>query len=586
MTLHQLLKNRVSYAKSFTKDFIDEVKRSLGDYECKNDEIVKKSGDHNKHDWHKRYEFPIPYIYSTHESMLSSLYESMPELVLTDKGRKDEEKANLIKSIYRYLYDKLDLEQFLVDSAWWYLLVGFTSSYQTYKVEIDHEEPAIGVDGLPLLDEKGNLVTRPIYKYHDPIAVVDDPQKTYFAPESVFSNDAEGVPYIVREKMMAVEDIKAIYGVDVEPDEEIDIEVADKKTSEDKDDLKRAKVWFYEGRISAGSIDKNDEHLEKLGKVTSGVNYYIVLTADKMLHAEQREKHCAISRWFNPPTKFFGFGLGKTLRSYQKEMSIRRGQQVRYADLYAFPWLMTTAQTEIDQKAMLDVYKRTPLVYNGSSPAYLVPPTMPATLIDADNIARSDAQFVSGTLDLSKGAQETNTVKTATGQQLFAQSQDRRIQRVRASLGKYFRQVVVNLLEEVRKNWDEEKIISITDDDGNVQEVTVTKADIADIDFDTDIDIQLTSISMNKDTVAQRSIDLYDKVKDDPFVDRKKVFMKMLKDGYNVKNPERYMLDEGMEGTQPVQQIVDDGAEQQTGSDQFMGQQMAPDPQKKPNGYQ
>lgn len=596
MTLHQFLKNRVAYAKSFSKAFRDEVTQCIKDYECDADEMMKRQGSYDKLDVKRRYVFPIPYIYSTHESMLASLFEKAPELIMTGKGAKDETKANLLRSIYEYLYDKLDLEQFLIDSAWWFLLIGFTSSYQAYKIEISGEVPAQGVDGQPLLDEDGNPVTQPTYAYHDPIAVVDDPFKCYFAPDSKFSNDAEGVPYIVREQRMETEEIEKIYGIAVEADQEIDVAAASKKTEEERDDLKRATVYLYEGKISPAQVDDLPSLVqveEQFGiTIQPDTTYYVALASEKILHIEEKTKHCALARWFATPNKFFGFGLGKTLRTYQNEMSIRRGQQVRYADLHANPWLMLDAKTQVDQKAIMDVYKRTPLTYNGQPPSYLVPPTMPSTMTDADNIARSDAQFVSGTLDLSKGAQETNTVKTATGQQLFAKSQDRRTEKVRAALGKYFRQVVINLFEEARDNWDDGKVITITDEDGNGVEMGVDKAELRDIDFDTDIDIQLSNIAMNDDTIAQRAIDLYDKVKDDPFVDRKEIFNYMLKTGYKIKNPDKYALKQDEVGTQQTQQDGTAPGEQQEGGqpdqetgESLLGNQMAPNPLQKPDGY-
>ncbi len=99
-------------------------------------------------------------------------------------------------------------------------------------------------------------------------------------------------------------------------------------------------------------------------------------------------------------------------------------------------------------------------------------------------------------------------------------------------------------------------------DEGEVVDVVINKDVLSTIDFDTDIDIQLDTITVNKDTMASRSIELYDKVKDDPQVDRRKVFAKMLKEGFNIKNPDLYMLDPEAVGTQPVQDIAGANVEQ------------------------
>ena len=238
-------------------------------------------------------------------------------------------------------------------------------------------------------------------------------------------------------------------------------------------------------------------------------------------------------------------------------MSIRRGQQVRYADLYAYPWLAVDGQTKVDQNALQDVLKRKPLVFNGNPPFYLTPPVMNDTLIKADEISRSDAQFISGTLDLSKGAQESNTVKTATGQTLFAQSQDKRIQKARKALGKYFKYVMKNLFELCRDNWEDEKVITITDEEGNEVNYEVSGETLKNINFDTDIDFQLENITINKEILQERAIAMYDKVKDDPLVDRRKVFKFMVKEGFLKKNPEDFMLPEGEEGSQPTKEQAD-----------------------------
>jgi hypothetical protein len=241
-------------------------------------------------------------------------------------------------------------------------------------------------------------------------------------------------------------------------------------------------------------------------------------------------------------------------------MSIRRGQQVRYADLYAFPWLTIEAGTQLDPNALQDVQKRKPLVYTGTPPQFIVPPTMPATIVNADQIARSDAQFISGTLDLSKGAQETNTVKTATGQQLFAQSADKRINKARKALGKFFKYSVINLFKLCADNWEEGKIITITDEEGMTNDIPVDLEMLKTVDFDTDIDISLDNIMVNENTLAERAIALYDKIKDDPMVDRQAIFVDfLLKKGFRIKNPEKYItqkppMGEGMEGMPPMPQ--------------------------------
>lgn len=579
MALLDFLNTRFSVAKTFTKEkYINEVKKCIEDYKCEKEDGTNKV--HNKHiKTSSRYDLVIPYIYSTHESILSSVFEKGVELVISDKGTQDEMKALAIRAIYEYLRDKLDLDTFYGQSAWWYLLCGFVSSHQFYDVEIKGQAPVMGQNGLPLTDEMGMPVTTPIYTWNDPKTVVDNPHKTYFAPDSEFQIDGSLIPYVFREKLMDKEDLEEKYQLEdgsIEATEELEVGV-DYKDSKTNEDLKRVSCRYYCGTIP-------DEFKEEIAEYDPKAEYYITFVSNKILNVSLSDKKTTISRWFAPPTDFFGFGLGKTLRSSQKEMSLRRQQQIRYADQYAFPWLAVDATTKIDQRALHDITKREPLVYTEKPPQFLVPPTTPQTLTDMDAMARSDAQFISGTLDLSKGAQESNTVKTATGQQLFAQSQDKRINKIRIDLGAYFRQVVINLFALARDNWDEKKVLTVAGDEGDVVEVNVTQELLQSINLDTDIDIQLDTISNNKDTIAERVIALYDKVKDDPQVDRRKVFAKMLKEGFQIKNPETYMLAPEAVGTQPTQGDTTQPTDMGTtpGKMPMMGNEMAPDPQANP----
>ena len=570
MALLDLLNKRYKAAKSFTEKHQKEVVKCIEDYKC---EKTEDTGVYNKHLKADRYDFVIPYIFSTHESMLASVFEKGVELVISDKGAQDEMKALGIKATYEYLRDKLDLDTFYTTSAWWYLLVGFVSSHEYYDVEIKGQAPVLMDDGTPMLDELGMPITTPIYEWNDPRVEVDDPAKVYFSPDSEFSINAEKVTGIVREKLMTKDEVVEMYGAtDVEATDRLE---TGSKADEKDDDLQRVSVRYYcmeVPREFAAEIENYDEEQE----------YYITATASKILNVAVNDKKTTLARWFAPPTDFFGFGLGKTLRSSQREMSLRRQQQMRYGDLYAFPWLAVDASTKVDQRSLNDVTRRTPLVYTERPPQFLVPPPPPQVLSDLDNLSRSDAQFISGTLDLSKGAQESNTVKTATGQQLFAQSQDKRINKIRIELGAYYRQVVINLMKLARDNWDDEKILKVAGDEGEVQEIPITKELMESIDFDTDIDIQLDTISVNKDTAAQRVIELYDKVKDDPQVDRKKVFNKMLKEGFQIKSPESYSLQPGQEGTQPTAEPMNTAEALPGAQDQLLGNEMAPTPSDTP----
>jgi hypothetical protein len=542
MTLLELLNNRYSIAKSFSKNFHADVKKFLEDYdpgEGYQPILNKKTAVQDKHLAVNKLDIKIPYIFATHESMIAALFEKMPEIIISGRSGENTEKAEILKALYLYLEDKLDLDEFLANSAWWLLLVGFVMAKIDYKIEVEEYVPQLDSEGMPMLDEMGEEVTIPKYAYHDPVVSVENLLKVHFAPDSQFTISGDKVPYYIVEKLVECDEIEETYGIEVEPDQKIEVDgYEDSEKSES--DLDRCCVLHYYGKIPK----KYAPYLEEFGLTWAyKTNYKIYHTKSKILYADvASEKACKFARMYYKLNTFFGFGLAKTLKPFQDDMSVRRGQQIRYADLFAYPWLLVPSGTTVSQKEIMDRHKRTPLVVGGEKePSYLVPPNMPAIVTQADEASRSDAQFVSGTLDLSKGAQQTNTVKTATGQQLFAQSQDKRLQKVRKSLAKYYREVVISLFKMVRENWDGEKEISYYDEDEQYQEKIISAEDLADIDFDTDVDFSLDSVSVNQDIMSQRWISLLETSANVPNADLDKIYEKVLRESFKISNPETYV---------------------------------------------
>lgn len=539
MSLLQALNSIVTINKAFTKEFHDEVKRNLADYEAKESDktgLKKKKGVYNRHVTSSRYDITIPYIFGTHESMISSFFENMPDLVIS--GRNSEtNKVEVIKATYEYLKDKADLDEFLALSAWWFFLTGFVKADVEFKEEVGSYEPQLDTMGQPMYDEEGEPVTIPVYSFRDPVARVGNLLKVYFSPESEFSIDGKQVPNYVEERLVDVDEIEDTYGVEVAADTTLDVDGVDSKA---EGYLKRAKVYYLYGKLPS-SVE--DDLKEKGITWEYNQNYKVYFTKEEILLIEPiEEKPCKLARFYANLNKFFGFGIGKTLRPFQEDMSIRRSQQIAYADRFAFPWLAVPNDTKVDQKALQDYQKRTPLTYSGEKPPeYIMPPNMPSVITDADNTSRSDAQFISGTLDMSKGAQQTNTVKTATGQQLFAQGQDKRLNKARKSIAKYYRETVIAMFKLARDNWgDDEKRVTFMSDDGLEQDITITAEMLQDIDFDTDIDFNLDNVSVNQDILSQRWISLLDTVANVPEADSGKIYKKMLKDSFKIQNPDYY----------------------------------------------
>jgi len=146
-------------------------------------------------------------------------------------------------------------------------------------------------------------------------------------------------------------------------------------------------------------------------------------------------------------------------------------------------------------------------------------------------------------LDTSQGSQQSNTVDTATGQAIFAEASEKRIRYAKKKFLQFYKESVVVLLKLAQLYWSEDKVVSLTDDDGKEEEIIVTAQDLSDIDFDKDIFIDAESLTINKDVIRAQAIELYDRVKDDPLVERKEVFKDVLRIGFDKRNPDKYIKD-------------------------------------------
>ncbi len=536
MNLHGVLKSRLEVSKKFTQDFHKEVKRSVKDYKAEDVDRTNfldlKIAEAVSH----RYRFTIPLIFTNHEAMLASLFDRVPDIVISQGGVKDEEKVKKVQAAYKYLTDKLAIQWFMNDAAWWFILVGFVAAHGRYKQESETVPLIDEVTGEPQIDPMtGEPMIREVYTYDDPVLDIGDPLKEYWSPESKFSVAGDKVPFYFREELMSVDQVKEIYNKKVEADAKLEnVDESDKKEESHKD-FDRVRVYFYYGEIPK-------EVRGEVKEWESDAHYYVVMTQKEVLFKEKMDdKYCKLLKWYGAPNEFFGFGIGKVLRNFQREKSLRRGQQMRYADVVAFAKLLLPAGTKVNEKAIADPREVPTIMWDGEQPpAYLVPPEMSKTLTIADQKVDEDAQKASGILDLSGGSQSSITDK-ATGQAIFAEASERRMRQAKRKFVEFFEQVIIMLLKLAQKNWQEDKVVNITDQDGKEQQMSVGAADLSDIDFDTDIHIDGESVTYNKDVLRQQAIELYNITKDDPIVNRKAIFSDVIKDGFNKSTPERYI---------------------------------------------
>lgn len=539
MNLLDNLKARYEVAKNFTKDYHEQVKQAVKDYKAENPEVALDKVDVVEVSQNK-YKLTYPLIFVNHEAMMASMFDRVPELIISGKGKKDEEKKLKIIAAYEYLKDKLSFEWILNDVAWWFILAGMATAHATYDQQ-SKQVPVIDEMGQPMMDADGNPLTREEYQFDDPVVEVGDPLKEVYSPESKFTVDFDKVPYYFRESLMDPEEVKRVYKKDVEADATIDIS-NDKKS--ESTDLQRVRVRFYYGNVPKENKGEVDEW-------SYDAKYFVVMTEKKILHKEKiNQLYCKGLKLHGVPNEFFGFGLAKLLRRSQNEKSTRRSQQIRYADVMSMPKVAIDETTKVDENAINDPRVGVALLYSEKKPEYMVPPPMPDTLIAAEQHVDSDAQQISGLMDLSTGSQQTMTDK-ATGQAIFAEASERRVRTARRKLIEFYKQLVIMVLKLAQEKWDTVKMAAITDEEGNEQQVEVSSGDLKDINFDTDIDIDGESMIVNKDILRQQAIELYNITKDDALVERTEVFKDLMSTGFNKRNPEKYIASPELEpGTQ------------------------------------
>nr|MDQ3009053.1 hypothetical protein [bacterium] len=269
-------------------------------------------------------------------------------------------------------------------------------------------------------------------------------------------------------------------------------------------------------------------------------------------------------RFFASEDEYFGFGLGEVLKENQKQDSIRMGQRIRYADLFAFPKLaISSTDKTADDKALLDRNYRI-ITYTNQMPQWMTPPSSNGVVESMIATNNEQSQTNSGMVDFSK-TQTSKVLQTATGQTQVVESTERRVNQAREQYGEFLKSTVIKLFKFCQLYWGDDKIIKITDENGEVVPVTLNKEAFAQIDFDTDLTIVMETNTNNKDVQRQQSIALYDKVKDDPIVDRASLLKDLVfRDGFDVKNTDRYIKPSGLKpgvqlsGSDGQTYVVDD----------------------------
>ncbi len=540
-----LLKSRLKLGKAFAKKPHEDWKKFIKAYNIDSLEALTKS---IRESGELRTAMQIPYIFVDVESEQPSIFDRKPELIVKGKERDDEIVGNIADSIYDYQWDKTGLEQEVESAGIYFSLIGFAAQRVLWKTKT---KTVTEKTVQPIMDEMGNQISEeevsntyqvPIYDDPDPITV--DPFKLYFSPESVFSVEGDKIPYMFEEKSLSPEEMRETYGKEVDVDSTMDMKELGLDDDNEfnsglsREDVKRAKVYEYYGNLPKEQSDDKEWEFEK--------EYHVVFYSKGILKQEECQYTSKPYRFlgnYGLPYTFYKFGEGKALYQLERELSKRRSQMVDYGDRFANPKTVISLDTKIDEKAWKDPTAGSIARYSGQvPPQYVDPPKMPDVVNQSSNEARGDLQLVSRQLDISKGGM-SSTVKTATGQTIFAQAAEKKYNRAKKKIGRFLQSVVRFMIEMGIENYDDEKIFLITDnmDQANPMVMSQIREKMKGLGSLYDIQINTESVSVNKDVIRAQAIELYEKTKGDPMVNQMEIIKNLFRVGFDEVNPEKYL---------------------------------------------
>lgn len=509
------LKNLVSESKEFTdKYFIDDAKISIQDYDS---ELYKAAFDTDstgkvKLTNSQRLRYHSKLIFSNVEAVVSRALNKVPELLISGRGAQSQESIDAINSVYEYLKDVCDLESFSEQAMTWLVLLGNVFTRQSYEIKENNDQ----------------------IEKHDPKTEVVSPFELYILPGSKFSNNMSDCLGVIRTLSMPKSEISELYGIDnLEGEDEITI--ISSRFGEEKITINgNVKVYEYTGKIQPFL-----EQLKKYNVQEDGDVLCQILFTDKQIIDAQTniDMNYASARWFGLYSEFFGHGLGRALRSQQREASIKKTQILNYVDKHIHAHLLIKEDAKVSGQSYESLQRGKTILWDGDTPpTYLVPPALSPQVFEADRMIDGESQNISGVLDLSRGAQQTNVVKTATGQQIFADGQEVRIDKLRKSFARMYRQVIINLLKLAQKYWEDQKIITIVQD-GKPAQVVLNKLEFfKSFDIETDIDVNLETVMANRQTEIQKYSQMYAQFKDDPQINQKWLRESILEKLYGIKD--------------------------------------------------
>lgn len=549
--LLELLNSRLGIAELFSKDWIKDVKTWLADYNIESFDNVDFEDLHNV--------LQIPYIFSTIESGLPTMFETIPELIMAKRGKRDKEFTEFCQKVWDYAKTKANLEDHIEDVGMNFLITGVGNGRHGWKLRTRKVKYT---EDIPLLDEKGQQIIGPdgvpqvtqiekedVQILEDrPMVETYDYDKIFFSPDSKFVMEDQDnkIPYLFCLKKMSKDAVQEIYKKAVTKEDletlnlsEFDDKLTDKDIKEKfvEDDLKKACVYHYFGVLPKKYFDEEGQEDWSSDNV-----YHATFIKGKILEKPEiyEKKPTLLVGNYGTPMDFWRFGEPKIMRELEQDASLGRSIMSDYRDRVATKIALPHG-TEVDEEALKSPRKFQIVRFIGQQyPQYIAPPSIPDAIIATASQSRSDIQMVSAQLDLARGSQQS-IVESATGQKIFQQATEKRIARKRRKIGDYIAKLAKNILKLCGDNWDMEKFIEITDMDE--QEITQGQyiEKLKRIGEEYDVVMKVEDVMFNKEARKAQAIAMYRELKDNPMANQMELLKTAIKIGFDEDDVDRYM---------------------------------------------